>query len=234
MIYFFFLISNLECCELLGEKINKNNLLNISSFSIFFNDYMKFYNSFFVIRQDPEWPISSSAKNAEASDRTLYLSSPKPLHRNYTPFRQLPTPVPESARNATASPRICSMSRPKTKLPDTIDYGPFEQPLWCVSPSARAAVPTDRVTTLSSPKPFPQIIDRDPQWEVSDAAKRGYATSRVQNLAKHKRRIDANESYDFYIVSSAARTHRASTRLAELASPNPRKTRQKYQFAKAT
>ncbi|CAD5124615.1 DgyrCDS12884 [Dimorphilus gyrociliatus] len=184
-------------------------------------------------RQNPQWPVSNSAKAAEPSERVTLLASPKPLHREYTPLRQLPTPVPETARKATASPRICDMSKPKKRLPDTIDYGPFEQPIWCVSPTAKAVNSSERVAYLASPKPYQSIFDRDPQTEVSDAAKRGYATVRVQNLAKHKRKIDVNDGYDFYIVSAAARSHRASVRLAELANPNPRRIRQKYAIAKA-
>lgn len=91
-------------------------------------------------------PISQAALKAEASERILTLSTPKP--RDEGPFREPTWGVSSSAKNATATSRCLELARPKAVVDD---YKLPRDEQWPVTRAAKRAVSTSRIEELSKP-----------------------------------------------------------------------------------
>ncbi|XP_052773156.1 testicular haploid expressed gene protein-like isoform X2 [Mya arenaria] len=98
----------------------------------------------------PEKPIQTTiphaALKAEATERLLTLSTPKP--RPDGPFREPDWEVPGSAKNATASSRCLELARPK---PAVDGYLLPRDEQWGVTKAAKRASSTGRIDELSRP-----------------------------------------------------------------------------------
>ncbi|KAH3706712.1 hypothetical protein DPMN_066100 [Dreissena polymorpha] len=91
-------------------------------------------------------PIPPSALKAEATERLLTLSTPKP--RNEGPFREPDWEVARSAKNASASTRCLELARHKPVI-DGYQMPRDEQ--WSVTRAAKRASATGRLEELSKP-----------------------------------------------------------------------------------
>ncbi|XP_045189447.2 testicular haploid expressed gene protein-like isoform X3 [Mercenaria mercenaria] len=91
-------------------------------------------------------PISHAAMKAEASERILSLSTPKP--RDEGPFREPKWGVSNSAKNATATSRCLELARPK---PVVDDYKLPRDEQWPISRAAKRASSSGRIEELSKP-----------------------------------------------------------------------------------
>lgn len=182
-------------------------------------------------RPTPIWEVSKAAQKAEPSERTTTLSQHKVCHKDFVPERPVKTQVSKAAMNATPSARIEQLAKEKTYQPLKIkESWEFDSYVWDqeISKAAKNAKCSDRLETLAEPKQFhPSFEFAKPiRWETTESSKKAIATLRLQQLARPTSR-GKTENYDPYKISSAAIHARPTPRIDELATPIPRKVRQK-------
>lgn len=99
-----------------------------------------------------EWQsdVSPAALKYDPSSRTLQLSTPKVLHRDYKESRPVIWQVAPAARKALPSIRVQQLSRPKSRSQYKEDY---DSSCWKVSSSAKNARATPRTDELALPIP---------------------------------------------------------------------------------
>ncbi|XP_071846929.1 sperm microtubule associated protein 2-like isoform X2 [Apostichopus japonicus] len=182
-------------------------------------------------RPTPKWEVSKAAQQAEASERVSALSQSKGCHKDFVPERPVRTQVSKAAMNASPSARIEQLAKEKTYEPLKIKESyEFDSYVWDqeISKAAKNAKCSDRLETLAEPKQFHSSFQfaKPIQWETTESSKKAIATLRIQQLARPTSR-GKTENYDPYKVSSAAVHARPTPRIDELATPIPRKVRQK-------
>ena len=99
-----------------------------------------------------EWQsdVPKGALNHDATGRTLQLSMPKILHKDYKETRPVIWQVTPASRKALPSIRVQQLARPKSRSQYKEDY---DSSCWKVSSSAKNARATPRIEELSLPIP---------------------------------------------------------------------------------
>lgn len=183
-------------------------------------------------RPSPIWPVSPSALTATPTPRLLQLARSKNVHPNYHPCRGVMTVVPRSALLVTPTHRLCHLAHHKTYSPLQIKpSSEWDWSQWAsdVSPAATRAEASVRVVELSHAKQSDPLYKpcREVQWPVREGAKSHTASELTVKLSNPKSRTSGDYNPRAWIVSRAALHAQASPRLSELATPLPRKCRQK-------
>lgn len=127
-------------------------------------------------------PISHAAMKAEASERIMSLSTPKP--RDDGPFREPKWGVSTSAKNATATSRCLELARPKGAV-DEYKLPRDEQ--WQVTRAAKRAASSSRIEELSKPivRATMDHVQFNPDaFLVKPLALKGSFPDRIQQLSR--------------------------------------------------
>ncbi|ESO96959.1 hypothetical protein LOTGIDRAFT_214487 [Lottia gigantea] len=190
--------------------------------------------------QEMLWPVTKTAKQAEASRRVRELATPKRNFQDETNNINVPLyyyscgrsstifDVPDGAKKASASARIEQLAQPKSDVCNhKDDIAQFvyscgrSSPITAAPPVQSAERPrTNQLATHKNPHPEFEP-SKEIQTIVSTAAMKASASERIEGLANPKNRPVGPFREPEWLVSDSAKNAAASTRSVELARAKP-------------